>query len=253
MTFQIVNTKSGKSPDNGPINTKGNLRIDYKLNNSKTLNSVYTYDGKTTITSNNEQDSTLRMNVDSYNILLAITGNDMVLEQRDLDNIDKVHAEYKNVIKNLNKKLDEGEVTIEFTNGDSITIDFETDEEQKASDIYRGYKAPYGTKKEYYRKDLINKYKDKYNIVKEVHTNENGEKYAIYKITAKKDVNLSRLTSDLGIDINTIQETNDGYGKYDYNGHFIGNKPMMNNTIQIPVGNLGYEFDERGFFERLFN
>lgn len=242
MPFNVTSTSN-----TAEIKTRGNVRIDYGHTESKNINSVYTYNGKTQISnSNNEQDDVIRMNDECYNVLMDITGKDEVLEQTDLNRIDQVFNKYKKVLLGINKKnIKDGEITLSFKNGYTMTIDFETDEEQKANDKIRGYKAPYGTKKEYYRNDLIEKYKDKYNITKEVKTNREGQKYAIYKITAQQDVNLSKLTSDLGIDINIIGKHNSGYGKYSYNGSFIGNKPMKNNTIQIPIGDLGYELDER--------
>lgn len=248
MSFDVTSTKASAK-----IETRGNLTIDYGQSNNRYINSVYAYDGKTQISdSNNRPDNILRMEDDCYDVLMSITGNDGILEQKDLNRIDQVYNTYKNILFGINKEnLKDGEVTVSFKNGYNLKINFQTDEEQKLEDKKTGYRAPYGEKKEYFRQDLIEKYKDTYDIKKEVCTNSAGQEYTIYKITPKKELNLSKLSSDLGIRMEDISDNNIGYGPYDYNGHAIGNKPMIGETIQIPKGGLGYKFDERNIFVQI--
>lgn len=124
--FDIVS-----SQDTAKITPKGNVRIDYGKKGDINVNSVYTYNGKTEVTgADNQQQAALYMNNECYNVLADIIGSDNVLEEKDLDRIDEVAKKYKNSVK-ITKKLNEGEVTIDFKNGYSMTIDFETETEKQ--------------------------------------------------------------------------------------------------------------------------
>ena len=97
------------------------------------------------------------------------------------------------------------------------------------------------------RKELINALKDEYSI--EQFKNSNGE--MMYRITPKKDVNVSGVTSDLKLVAGTIAENNDGYGQWDGpNGGYIGNKQMKGVSFVIPERALGAQ---KGFFEAILD
>lgn len=99
--------------------------------------------------------------------------------------------------------------------------------------IDKTYKKEAAMAKE--REALIEEMKDDYTITKT--KDENGNVF--YQITAKKDVNLSKLKSDLKLPSGVVSENNAGYGQYDYNGHYIDNKPMKDVTIKVPERALG--------------
>ncbi len=108
-----------------------------------------------------------------------------------------------------------------------------------------------GRKSDAWRQQFIKNHKGEYNIIAKVGTSFNGKKYTYYEITAKKDVNLAKLKSDLGIAAGVVSDNNDGYGKYDNKGHYIENKAMKGVTIKIPTGTLGETIDDRSFFEQV--
>lgn len=87
---------------------------------------------------------------------------------------------------------------------------------------------------------LIEKYKDTYDIKKgKVYSYSLKKEVEVYFITAKKDVNLSELCDNLKIDMDIVAQNN-GYKKYSGpNGEYIGNKPMKDKQIHVPVGEFG--------------
>ena len=116
MAFEIATTT-----DTSALNTKGNVRVDLKHNQSNQGQSIYS-DSKNAI---------LRTEDSCKNVLLAIAEDDN-LEESDLSKIDAVAAKYKKDIQRVNKDLKNGEVAIFFNNGYEMTIDFYTEAEQKA-------------------------------------------------------------------------------------------------------------------------
>ncbi len=87
---------------------------------------------------------------------------------------------------------------------------------------------------------VIEENKGNYSIKKIYNQNYNGSYTACYEITAKVDVNLSRLKEDLDIPAGVISDCNYGYDQWDGpGGTYIDNKPMKNVTIKIPADKLG--------------
>ena len=109
-----------------------------------------------------------------------------------------------------------------------------------------------GKKSESWRSSFRQKMKGDYQITeKYVYSYSLGKKVKVYDITAKKDINLAGLKKELGIKAGIISNCNDGYGQYDYNGHYIENKPMKGVTFHIPVESLGEEIDDRGIWDKI--
>ncbi len=115
-------------------------------------------------------------------------------------------------------------------------------------------KAAYGKKSEAWQTNFRQKLKNEYQItVRYDYSYSLGKNVKVYDITAKKDVNLAQLKEELGIKNGVISNNNAGYGQYDYNGHYIENKPMKGVLFHIPVNSLGEEIDERSFLDKLKN
>lgn len=99
------------------------------------------------------------------------------------------------------------------------------------------------------RQELIKKMEPKYTIVKGTEKLLDGTVIEVYRVTAKADVNLSRLKEDLKLNPGVVANCNDGYGKYDGpNGTYIDNKPMKGVTIKFPIDELG---KNKSFIERI--
>ena len=113
-------------------------------------------------------------------------------------------------------------------------------------------KEPEGKKSEAWRTRFIKSLKNDYNIVMSMEYSYSlDKKVPVYKITAKKDINLGEMKEELGIPGGVVSNCNSGYGQYDNNGHYIENKAMKNVTIKIPVNNLGENIDDRNILEKI--
>lgn len=109
-----------------------------------------------------------------------------------------------------------------------------------------------GKKSEAWQTRFRQQMKDDYQITAgTVYSYSLGKNVKVYNITAKKDVNLAKLKSDLGIKEGVISASNDGYGQYDDDGHYIDNKKMKGVTIHIPMDKLGETIDERSFIDKV--
>ena len=113
-------------------------------------------------------------------------------------------------------------------------------------------KEPEGKKSEAWRTRFIKSLKNDYNIIMTMEYSYSQDKNVpVYKITAKKDINLGSLKKELGIPSGVVSNCNEGYGQYDNNGHYIENKAMKDVTIKIPVETLGESIDDRNLLEQL--
>jgi len=101
-----------------------------------------------------------------------------------------------------------------------------------------------------YREQLIEKYKDKYDIKLGMdYSYSLGKEVPVYYITAKKDVDLGALKSDLKIKPRVIGSNNSAYSEtYGPTGKYVDDEPMKGRTIHIPVNDLGAN---RGLLDRL--
>lgn len=115
-------------------------------------------------------------------------------------------------------------------------------------------KEPEGKKSEAWRNRFIKKLKNDYNITMTMeYSYSQDKKIPVYKIVAKKDVNLAAMKKELGIRNGVIASCNDGYGQYSNDGCYIDNKEMKNVTIKIPVDKLGENFDDRNLLEQFLD
>ena len=113
-------------------------------------------------------------------------------------------------------------------------------------------KEPEGKKSEAWRARFIKNLKNDYNIIMTMEYSYSQDKNVpVYKITAKKDINLGSMKKELGIPSGVVSNCNEGYGQYDNNGHYIENKAMKDVTIKIPVETLGENIDDRNILEQI--
>lgn len=113
-------------------------------------------------------------------------------------------------------------------------------------------KEPEGAKSEAWRQKFIKMKGAEYKITRgSEYSSSLGKNFEVYYITAKVDVNLSKLKKDLGIKPGIISSYNDNYEQYDYNGHYIDNKPMKDVTIKVPIHALGENIDDRNILEQI--
>ncbi len=160
----------------------------------------------------------------------------------------KIDANISNTTYNKAVTLDDG---TKYTNSIYTVKNPEEGNQNPVRD-----KEKVGEKSEQYLRELISKYANEYTITKGTKRDySTGEDIPVYYITVKKDIDLKGVKKDLGIRAGIIYQYNDQekyktYGTLN-NGSYVEDGPMQNETIVIPVSELGYTHDERSFLERL--
>ena len=242
--------------DSKDITTKGLVRVDLSHKEGTEVQSFFSQDATK---------KTMYLEDACYDVFTALAGTNNVLELSDLKNINSVHTKYKQYIEKITPKMDEGEVTIEFKNGYTMTVDFVTKDEEipEDSEKYRQSRLTAQQKIDLANKNGFGEYYD-------LKPSSDG-KYIILKVKDSgiftQNPTLDTIKSDFGIASGVLVNKGEiPYGNQEViekrakpgstadgrNTDYDAAKLLPGDKLNIPLEEVKISDSPRGFWGRLF-